>query len=564
MPEIRSSNHLSSRLLPTRLHAIILVAVAAIVLALPLLFHGPMQQGHDTYEHVTFCQHFSEQFWRGNLYPRWLIGMNFGLGSPSFFVYPPLPSYVFSLLQPTAELFHFDPFRVGEFLALLSSGISAFLWMSTMSSRGTAVLLAVLYMLMPYHLAIDTFRRTALSECWAFAWMPLVLYFSSMVMQKRLAWMLGLPVAFALLILSHLVSVFIFSSVPLAGAALLQKKGERFASVVRVSAGMTLGAGLSSFYLVSALSYAKYFPVRRLGLWYSLSSNLISAHRIFDRSADPFLRIVSLAGFDMALLCLVCCAVVLANDRVARKREIVFWTAVAIIPIFLMHSESSRLWEKVPLLFAAVQFPWRLNILSCLAALPITSMFIKAMMQFRWRARAIALIVYVTCLMPWLLSVKEIWSSYEAQATPPRPLVLEDDGWFAAWSTTGLNKSRAISASDGPRARFISGDGHVNGVLWKPRDIEIDTDGQTGGDLLVNQFYFPEWKAAAGREYPNLIVTPKLPEGLLQVRVPPGPQHVRLQIPMGISEYGGTWISELILILLLGTIAGPYWQRTPE
>ena len=33
------------------------------------------------------------QLWSGELYPRWLLGMNSGFGSPTFFVYGPLPYY---------------------------------------------------------------------------------------------------------------------------------------------------------------------------------------------------------------------------------------------------------------------------------------------------------------------------------------------------------------------------------------------------------------------------------------------------------------------------------------
>ena len=91
------------------------ILAAAFLLALPVLIHGPMVQGHDTYEHLNFSRHFAEQFWAGEWYPRWLIGMNHGLGSPTLFVYPPLPSYVYTLLYPLGRMLHFNAFNLQSF-----------------------------------------------------------------------------------------------------------------------------------------------------------------------------------------------------------------------------------------------------------------------------------------------------------------------------------------------------------------------------------------------------------------------------------------------------------------
>ncbi len=114
-----------------------------------MLIYGPMVQGHDTDEHLNFARHFSEQFWGGELSPRWLAGMNHGLGSPTYFVFPPFPSYVYTLLVPVAKIGHFNAFNMGEFLALLGSGICAYLWLNTMANQWIACAGAILYMLMP-------------------------------------------------------------------------------------------------------------------------------------------------------------------------------------------------------------------------------------------------------------------------------------------------------------------------------------------------------------------------------------------------------------------------------
>ncbi len=187
------------------------------------------------------------------------------LGSPNFFVYPPLPSYVYTLLEPVGKALHFDAFNVAVFLCLLLSGIFAFLWISTMASRQISLIVACLYMLLPYHVSIDFYRRMALSECWGLTWMPLVLYFTVQVVKRKRGAILGLAVAYLLLILSHLMCVLMFSFIPLLLALTLSESGRRVRSLAAVIAGLSLGTGLSAFYLFPALAHSKYFPSSALG-----------------------------------------------------------------------------------------------------------------------------------------------------------------------------------------------------------------------------------------------------------------------------------------------------------
>src|SRR5450432_351147 len=126
-----------------------------------------------------------------------------------------------SVVACGGRVFHFNAFNAGEFLALFASGVCAFLWIRTRASRTVALASGFLYMLMLYHLAADFYRRTALSECWALAWMPLLLYFTTLAVVRKRTALLGVAFAYAFLILSHLVSVLIFSLIPLTLALVL-------------------------------------------------------------------------------------------------------------------------------------------------------------------------------------------------------------------------------------------------------------------------------------------------------------------------------------------------------
>lgn len=543
---------LPSGRLPLNLWSLSVVAFAALVLALPMLVYGPMLQGHDTYEHINYSHHFSEQFWAGEWYPRWLTGMNHGLGSPTLFVYPPLPSYVYTILVPVGRLCHFDAFRMDEFLALLGSGICSFLWLKTMASRVVALAGAVLYMLMPYHLAIDFYRRTALSECWALVWIPLVLYFSAELIKPKAHFSVGLAVAYAMLILSHLVSVFIVSLIPLAAAVAFSPKGHRLRSVSYTAAGMLLGIGLSCFYFLSALSNARYFPVSRLPLWSYVEGHLLTVGKLLDAGTDGFIRLMSLTVIDMIAVCIVCSAFVLARGHSRSKKRVLFWLMICVIPVLLMHGRSAPIWHKCSPLFAAIQYPWRLNIVLCIATLPIVAMFLSEISNLRRLSQAPLLVLLFVLLTPWLVSYASIWGRYRSESARQMTSVSDDDGWFPAWTAPGIDDASALRASAGPELRFLAGAGTANILVWKPRRIEFQTNSSTGGEVMIEQFYYPSWRACDGGE--AIGIGARMPEGLLEINVPPGRHRIELEIPVGLTERAGQCISVLCALLSLALI----------
>jgi hypothetical protein len=54
------------------------ISLLAVILCLPAFVLGPA--GGDLHCNSLWMQHFSRQFWHGDLYPRWLIDMYAGNG----------------------------------------------------------------------------------------------------------------------------------------------------------------------------------------------------------------------------------------------------------------------------------------------------------------------------------------------------------------------------------------------------------------------------------------------------------------------------------------------------
>lgn len=532
--------------------AICALGIAAVVLALPMLIYGPMPSGHDTFEHLTFFRNFSQQFWGGELYPRWLLTINHGLGSPTFFLYPPLPVYVSTLLVPAGSVLHFNAFNVAEFLALFSSGICAFLWIRTMASGGVALAAAALYMLLPYHLAVDFYLRNALPECWALAWMPLVLYFTMQVLTRQRGAVAGLAVAYALLILSHLISAFIFSVIPFLVAVTLSTRGRKIRSALFIAEGMLLGAGLSSIYLLPALFHRRYFPISRLSI--SLNAHLLhfggwALFNTFDN--QYFIRSVTWALIGTGAFIAFGGAMALKVGCSDRNKQIKLWMAVSAVSIWLMSHFSAPLWTRFPFLFHAVEFPWRFNIVLCLAALPVAAALLSDISWPLSVRRGLSLAFVLLLAVVWFTKYGEVWKRYDLSPFVHPDPVNTGDGLFMAWEPSGTDSWSALEASVGPRVRFLEGNGTANVLLWEPRHIEFETYGATGGSVMINQFYYPEWRAENVIEVRPLDIKAALPEGLLEVQVPPGHQQVRVEIPLGFAERLGRWVSALCVLLCM-------------
>jgi hypothetical protein len=447
------------------------VVAAALVISLPALLTG-MPAGSDTVFHASWYTHFSEQFRSGELYPRWLAGMNGGLGSPVFFYYAPLPYHLTSLLGTFVHAgdYGLRHLAYGTALSFVASGLACYLWLRQLSGGLGAALGATLYLLAPYHSVIDPFMRGAYSELWAFAWMPLVLYFARRAAagDARLAFA-ALSLSYALLACTHLPATLIFSPLPAAYAYFAS--GRRAAAVLRVCGAMALGAGLSAIYLLPALTMQ---PAAAFADMHA--ENYFERWITFERANAHDLHGQLLWG-ALTSAALVLCAALLARKRrtpaaegdastgeisltaghdtrraaahrrdelprlegvepppgddvprperdapsVAdgvRRREMIFWIVVAALSIFMTTFASDPVWRLLPVL-QKVQFPWRFQLVLCLAVAVAAAVGVGSLRRGFAGVNRRALVFAALLVASWLY----FWAGAARRTYPdlPRP-----------------------------------------------------------------------------------------------------------------------------------------------
>jgi hypothetical protein len=536
------------------------VAGCGLLLSYPCWRYGLSANG-DAVFHSMWYTNFARQFFAGDLYPRWLIDMNGGLGSPVFFFYAPLPYYATLLFSP---LLPDDPYGLSQLgaslaLALTASGLAAYLWLRSLAGARAAALGAIFYMLAPYHLRIDLYTRAAFAESWAFVWLPLILYFVTRARDNRRAALCGIAVSYAALVLTHLPSVLVFSAVPPAYAFWRAGANTRRSATLLTLGGMLLGVGLASVYLLpamttqGAISVADFTAAAYHERWLRPQS-----FELHDLNSQLFWLTASMTA-------LAVCAFV-AGRRVASahgRRELSFWLAVALASVLMMFSPSRPVWQLFSTL-QSIQFPWRFSPVLCLAACAL----IASGLASAARPRGVSNLFCAAAAWASLLAFTSFAVYAVREARPPGAAYVLHEAFLKRVAerrdAPEYRPSTAASIQEGAfdqlldrlcksgaraeRACVVGGSGTVAINSWRPREVTLDVNSAEGVSLNVSQFYYPGWVAAVDeRPYP---LTPSEPDGLLRLNLPGGTHHVRLRLSQSRQEIAGKIIS-LVTVLLL-------------
>ncbi|MFN2596101.1 MAG: 6-pyruvoyl-tetrahydropterin synthase-related protein [Pyrinomonadaceae bacterium] len=553
------------------------VACAGLAVSLPLWLYGLPLVG-DSVLLVSWHERFAAPLFAGELYPRWLSQMSAGLGSPAFFFYAPAPFYFSALLRALLPFGSDAPRTLGVAyaLALTASGLTAYAWLRRLCGSRAATAGACLYLLAPYHAAVDLYTREAYAELCAFVWIPLVLLFAERIKTCPRAGLAGLSISYALVALTHLPATLIFSPVPVAYAYFTTGRDGRARATLRVACAMALGAGLASVYLIPALTTQA-----------NASLTDMLPHLYYERWAT-FTR-TSLGELygrifwgELSSACLVACAAALVASRrdESARRLVLFWSAVCALSLFMTTFASNFLWRLVPVV-QKVQFPWRYNINVCAAAAAAAALVLAARRPPDARRAHARLYVFGALLVAlWAFAdVRTAWSDYEQALKTGGVSVPNAERWV--WTVGGdapEYKPRWANSNADTRsseiARALCGgatvpatgcvhtdetDAEIAIERWRPRDIALRVNSPRGAALVVAQFYYAGWSARLDGQ--PLPVGYTKPDGIITLDAPGGSHAISLRLEPARAETAGRVLSACSLALLALVVAAPRRRR---
>ena len=348
----------------------LMLGLAAIMLLAPSLLFGTLVS-HSSPQNLTWAAQFAEQFRAGVLYPRWMADSFDGLGSPAFYFYPPLPFWLdaivsmvtFNLLPVTYRL------AITTTLILWASGLAMLAWLSYMTpNRRAALLGALAYMAAPYHM-LDHYMRGAFAEFTAYAVLPLVVLAIGLVADRRRGSTVGLAVAYAALLLSHLPTAMLATVTVLPFYILYRER--RPAELVRSAIGAALGIGLAAIYLAPALLLQGSISAQQFWTGFYRVENWFLVTP--ERWPETYIMwVVSLLAATYALFAASVCIFF------RRRFEAVFWAGTCLVCLVLMSGVVPWFWQLPEL--PKAQFPWRLLVvvefcaITALCIVPLTEL----------------------------------------------------------------------------------------------------------------------------------------------------------------------------------------------
>ncbi|PKQ76857.1 hypothetical protein [Aeromonas sobria] len=524
---------------------------ATALLLLPFWLRGG-SQGHDLFHHLLSGHFFAVQLWQGEIYPRWLMEMNGAFGSPAFFFYPPLPYYVSALFAGPDPLAHHAmiPLLWSSTLALGLSGLFAYLWLRPFATPGRALAASLLYMALPYHLAIDIYARFALAESWAFVWAPLALLAQDRLCRRAPFALLLLALAVALLTLSHLPSTLLILGLLTMRSLLLAWRSKITLHLWPTLLGQLWGLAMASLLLLPALLDQGGISMdqMRIGM-FEFHRNFLD--RLPETSSDWRFR-GHLAW--LTLLTLVLLLVAWAAAREPRHPELLIWGTLGTLSFLMMLPLSEPLWHLLPPL-QLVQFPWRLNLLLVIATVAVVALGVPAYRPWQW--------LWWTVLALTLLS-QAVYVHESPLTQAPQKSAL--DGEFDSKRSAreyrpkqvpkGMFAPTLLAWKDEFQPAVTTEQQGISWQIlnWQPRQIVLTVDAPAPAKLILHQFDYPGWQAKLDDTLPLTISSTR--NALIQVWVPAGRHQVTFTLTARWPErlgYGLSLIAWLLWCLLLAS-----------
>lgn len=540
---------------------ILVLAIAALALTFPLGWNGYLS-GHDYPIHMRWYTFFHDQQMHGDIYPRWLMNMNAGQGSPVFYFYAPVPYFITGLLHPLLPAGVYATHQIGAAatLAVFVSSLTMFLWLRPPLGTLPAFGAALTYLLLPYHVLIDVYRRFAFAEVWALAWMPLVLWFTQRLVEGKRYVIPSLALAYALLIMTHLPSTLLFSLVPMLYLGMSLSGRERTHALLKLVGAYMLGIGLAAIYLLPAMTTQEFVSVKEIasGIDSVFDNFLFYGKRFATGNVGGFYREVTEATLITGAVVVLAFIVALTTRRL-KVQLVVFWFTMAVISLFMTHPFSAPIWRIMQPL-QIVQFPWRFDGLLTLAAAVLCGYALVAL-QKRPTLLALSAIALILTLLvlPWVPEVKPmLWNSVKAFKPYPEYFLNNFDAyeyrpqWVPLARYMELQK---VDLSSKPEARavVIAGSGKVVVTRWQPGDIRLKSDGDSAVSLKIHQYFYPSWQAQVVGSQALLALRPALGDGLISLDLPAGSHSVELILTPLPVELWGRGIS-LIALLVVGAL----------
>lgn len=518
---------------------------------------------------------------------RWVSDLGYNYGYPIFNFYAPFAYYVGGFLN----LAGFDALiatKIMMVLGVLLAGVFMYFLAKEFWGKAGGILAGLLYVYAPYH-AINIYVRGAVSELWAYAFVPLAflgiykiffIVISKKANQKQLwLWIAAGAIGYAGIILSHNLTAMMVTPFLFIFAVCLYIKAHFTSYVHRpyfILLSLLFGILLSAFYWLPTLQEMQYTNViSQIGGKSNYKLHFVCPMQLWNSPwgfGGSTLGCVDGMSFKIGKLHLLFGAVsLLALVILARLRKFtsfifLFFTFVLIVSLFLMIQESLFIWKAFPQM-AFFQFPWRFLImvsftLSLLggASVWLVEQGISRFHKYKTIKKMQSFIIYGTIMILAAGIILVNMEIFTVQTVFSKTATDYTNKSYLTWITSKISDEympkdfrKPKKQTDVPVKKIILQDSNATVTVTqeKTQELQARISAPQETTATLNIAYFPAWHLYIdGKE----VSYERFNKGLL-VTIPAG-EHI-LQatfISTTIEQVGNMLSLTGVIALLLGII----------
>lgn len=501
---------------------------------------------------------------------RWSHDLGYGYGYPIFNFYAPLAYYVGSYIQLAGS----DTLTATKLMiaaGLLFAGITMYFLGKSLWGTLGGIVSALFYIYAPYH-ALNVFVRGAVSETWAYAFVPLAFYGLWKVSDTpKWRWVIVGAIGFAGVILSHNLTAMMIT--PFYGLMLLIG-GIRITRAFRNWSWILLvvmaicGILLAAFYWLPAIGEMKYTNVQsQISGGSNFHDHFVCPEQLWDSPwgfggstkgcVDGLSLKVGKVHLILAVLALLLALFFLKTDN--RRRNIIYLTSFGLIlSLFLMLSYSLPIWDFFKPM-AYFQFPWRFLLMASFFSSILAGSVIFMLQQrssmnkiFTYASWGVAVIVIGLVMFQntKLFTPQTINAKTEADYTDTQKIRWDISKISDEYMPKNFAKPKKEDDLIKSKVTSVESIPTVSVMTDKTQRLTASVTTNREVQILLNIAYFPSWHVFVdGKESPY----EKMDDGLL-LTLPQGEHTVAAQFVPTDVEKIANWASLAGILLLFAGI----------
>ena len=477
----------------------VLVLGIAVLTLLPMILFGVFNGG-DLIQHVQFASTFENSIRNGNLYPSWGGFENSGYGSNGVRFYPPAVPFSLGL----ARILTGDWLAANSLVFLIFTIVGSFgvyLWAKEYLCSSKAVWASVFFILMPYRL-IEIHNASTYAEFAGIAVLPFsFVYLTRICRDGKYADVLGLAMAYAALILTHLPSTVIGSLSLFVYALLMLPKGKIFSTLLKLATAVALGVCASSIYWSKMVFERDWLRITKFwhDEFFNYSINFLFTSPWFDARQLWFFNLILLSMIFLVIGCVIGIYYKKRTEDKVRMRGLIglFFGAVFMTTIL-----SQPIWAILPYLHE-VQFPWRWLTVASLCASVLAAIGIESLSRLlktsnKWEKPVKGFVISISILFIFIYGL--IWTGFQLNYIPAGEyeswVVEKSQGIGGEWFWTTFTKEEAFSI----REKIIAEDRTVEIILWEPEKRVFTVEAGKATNARVATLFYPYWRATVNNQ----------------------------------------------------------------